>query len=125
MLLTKGITAHMTAGADAEATGRGQVWLTVYCNKAGLLNALTRHEMCTAEQFEDFILGFNQASPLFSIVDVGNIKEAADAKIKGGLKHHELTRISSLSILHQSECLRVFTRFPQTSRVFFGGQNGY
>ncbi|KAJ3475177.1 hypothetical protein NLI96_g12010 [Meripilus lineatus] len=52
-------------------------------------------------------MGFNQASPLFSFVDVGIGKERADEKIK--------------------ECLRVFTRFPQTVRVFFGGahDNGY
>ena len=83
MLLTKGITDYATTSVDAELSGRGQVWLTVYWNKSGLLNTLMRHDICNVEQFEDFVLGFNQASPLFSIVDVGNIKEAADTKIKG------------------------------------------
>ncbi|KAI0639377.1 hypothetical protein C8Q77DRAFT_1044898 [Trametes polyzona] len=110
MLLTKGLTDHLTSIDPSEAStpGRGQVWLTIYCNKSGLVETLTANAVCTAEEFEAFVLGFNQSSPLFSIVDVGNGKEAADSKIK--------------------ECLRVFTRFPQTTKVFFGGashDNGY
>jgi len=106
MLLTKGIMTYMH-NDDGATTGRSQLWLTIYCNKSGLLETLVNYHICTAEQFESFVLGFNQASPLFSIVDVGSGKEAADAKIK--------------------ECLRLFTRFPQTCRVFFGGghDNGY
>ncbi|KAG1750024.1 uncharacterized protein EDB91DRAFT_1110990 [Suillus paluster] len=106
MLLTKGLTDYMV-DIDAGSSGRGQVWLTVYCNKTGLMDTLVNNGICSSAEFESFVLGFNSASPLFSIVDVGGGKEAADAKIK--------------------ECLRVFTRFPQTSRVFFGGghDNGY
>ncbi|KIJ68416.1 hypothetical protein HYDPIDRAFT_24698 [Hydnomerulius pinastri MD-312] len=106
MLLTKGLTDYIIE-TDAESSGRGQVWLTVYCNKSGLMDTLVNNDICTAGEFEAFVLGFNQSSPLFSIVDVGGGKEAADAKIK--------------------ECLRIFTRFPQTSHVFFGGghDNGY
>ncbi|KAJ7783827.1 hypothetical protein DFH07DRAFT_206463 [Mycena maculata] len=99
MSLTKGLT-------DYAQMGRAQVWLTVYLNKIGLLETLVSQNVCTKEEFEEFCLGFIQG-PLFAIVDVGHGKEAADAKIK--------------------ECLRVFTRFPQTSFVFFGGahDNGY
>ncbi|TBU48361.1 hypothetical protein BD309DRAFT_987411 [Dichomitus squalens] len=108
-LLTKGLTDYLASVDPTEASfpGRGQIWLTIYLNKNGLLETLTSNLVCTAEEFEAFVLGFNQASPLFSIVDVGNGKEAADSKIK--------------------ECLRVFTRFPQITRVFFGGahDNGY
>ena len=83
MLLTKGLNDHM-ANMDSEVvSGRGQVWLTVYCNKTGLLETLTSNNICTAEQFEAFVMGFNQASPLFSFVDVGTGKERADEKIKG------------------------------------------
>lgn len=71
------------SGLDIKTNGRHQVWLTVYCNKAGLLETLTNNEICTAEQFEEFCLGFNQAHPLFSLIDAGGGKEAADAKIKG------------------------------------------
>jgi hypothetical protein len=102
MLLTQGLTNYMDAELDPGLSGRGQVWLTVHCNKNGLLETLMNNDICTAEQFEAFFLGFNQASPLFSIVDVGHGKEAADSKIR--------------------EYLRVFTRYPQTSRVFFGGR---
>ena len=85
MLLTKGLTDHLASidPADASNPGRGQLWLTIYCNKTGLLDTLTSNNICTAEDFESFVLGFNQASPLFSIVDVGCGKEAADSKIKG------------------------------------------
>ena len=80
MLLTKGLTDHIT---DVDSSCRGQIWLTVYCNKQGLLETLTGNGACTAEQFEAFVTGFNQASPLFSFVDVGFGKERADEKIKG------------------------------------------
>ena len=83
--LFKGLTDHLTSldPSDASIPARSQLWLTIYCNKSGLLDTLTSNAVCTAEQFEAFVLGFNQASPLFSIVDVGNGKEAADSKIKG------------------------------------------
>lgn len=81
MLLTQGLTEHM--GTIDDSSGRGQVWLTIYCNKKGLTETLTSNKVCTAEQFEEFVRGFNQASPLFSFVDVGIGKEAADSKIKG------------------------------------------
>ncbi|CAL1695900.1 unnamed protein product [Somion occarium] len=108
LLLNKGLTDHMNSlDSDEGFSSRGQIWLTVYCNKSGLLETLTSNNICTAEEFESFVTGFNQASPLFSLVDVGTGKERADEKIK--------------------ECLRVFTRFPQTTKVFFGGahDNGY
>lgn len=121
MLLTKGLTDHLasTDSLDAALPGRGQLWLTIYCNKSGLVETLTHNNVCTAEQFDAFCAGFNQASPLFSIVDVGNGKEAADAKIKG-VNAYDLP-ITSQTHTCTLECLRVFTRFPQTSKVFFGG----
>ncbi|KAJ7254077.1 hypothetical protein B0H12DRAFT_570449 [Mycena haematopus] len=108
LLLTKGLTDYTTRATDTSLiSSRSQVWLTVYCNKTGLVETLVNQDICTKEQFEEFCFGFNQAAPLISVLDVGPGKEAADAKIK--------------------ECLRVFTRFPQTSFVFFGGghDNGY
>lgn len=72
------------------------MWLTVYCNKAGLSETLTANGACTAEQFEAFVIGFNQASPLFSFVDVGSGKERADEKIKGELRR--------MIMLHTSSC---------------------
>ncbi|KAF7320315.1 hypothetical protein MKEN_00816300 [Mycena kentingensis (nom. inval.)] len=86
---------------------RAKLWLTVFCNRAGLVDTLVTQELCTREQFDAFFSGFNSAAPLFSMVDVGPGKEAADTKIK--------------------EYLRIFPSFPQTSLVFFGGShdNGY
>ncbi|KAK0465147.1 uncharacterized protein EV420DRAFT_1512997 [Desarmillaria tabescens] len=106
MMLTKGLTDY-TAAVDARISARSRVWLTVYCNKQGLSDTLVANDVCTSEQFEAFFLGFNQAAPLFSIIDVGTGKEAADTKIK--------------------EHLRLFTRFPQTFLIYFGGahDNGY
>ncbi|KAJ7786351.1 hypothetical protein B0H16DRAFT_28332 [Mycena metata] len=107
MLLTKGLTDYTARATDTPQMSRAQVWLTVFCNKTGLIDTLVNQDICTKEQFKEFCFGFNQAAPLFSILDVGPGKESADSKIK--------------------EYLRVFTRFPQTSFVFFGGghDNGY
>ena len=83
MLLTQGLTEHLAGLDNAVSSGRGEIWLTIYCNKKGLTETLTSNEICTLEQFEQFIMGFNQAAPLFSFVDAGVGKEAADSKIKG------------------------------------------
>jgi hypothetical protein len=119
LLLTKGINDHLDLTQDPFAK-RAQVWLTVYLNKSGLAETVANKGFCTLDEFDDFVIGFNQASPLFSVVDVGNGKEAADAKIKGEL---QLGR-RCLSSVYQSgfvEGLRLFTRFPQVHKVFFGG----
>lgn len=50
------------------------------------METLVGNGLCTAEQFEAFVAGFNSASPLFSLVDVGSGKERADEKIKGERK---------------------------------------
>ncbi len=42
-----------------------------------------RNNVCTWDEFDGFCHGFNQSTHLFSIVDAGNGKEAADTKIKG------------------------------------------
>ncbi|KAG8869799.1 hypothetical protein FRB98_002177 [Tulasnella sp. 332] len=55
----------------------------IFMNVFGLGWTLERHGICHSHVFRQFILGFNQATPLFSIIDVGNGKEAADAKLRG------------------------------------------
>jgi len=87
-LITKGITERLEetedrVGDSSSISGRAQIWVSVYCNKSGLQETVTRLKLCTPEQFDAFVTGFNQASPLFSIIDVGSGKEAADSKIKG------------------------------------------
>lgn len=101
-MLTKGLTDH-TATVDARMAARSRVWLTVYCNKQGLSDTLIANDVCTSEQFEAFFLGFNQAAPLFSIIDVGTGKEAADTKIKG--QYHNSTSLAVeafTAAIHQS-----------------------
>ncbi|KAG9028768.1 hypothetical protein FRB95_006095 [Tulasnella sp. JGI-2019a] len=73
----------------------------VFINVEGLGKTLERNSVCTTKEFGQFIVGFNQASPLFTIVDVGYGKEAADTKLKDNL--------------------RLFLRLSETRQVFFCG----
>ena len=54
MLLTKGLTDYLASvdPTDASAPSRGQLWLTIYCNKNGLVETLTNNHVCTPEEFE-------------------------------------------------------------------------
>lgn len=83
MLLAQGIMQDIATNDVDGICGRAQIWLTIYCNKKGLSETLISNNVCSIEQFEDFFMGFNQANPLFSFVDIGVGKEAADSKIKG------------------------------------------
>ncbi|KAJ3827092.1 hypothetical protein F5880DRAFT_1504151 [Lentinula raphanica] len=85
-----------------------QLWVYVFLNKKGLMETLGRSGSPSLKNsFEDFITGFNQAAERFSMLDVGNAKEAADAKIKCHLEDD--------------------IRLPQTFKVIFAGchDNGY
>ncbi|KAJ3793753.1 hypothetical protein GGU11DRAFT_375549 [Lentinula aff. detonsa] len=85
-----------------------QLWVYVFLNKKGLMEALGRlGSPLLKNSFEDFVTGFNQAAERFSMLDVGNAKEAADAKIKCHLEDD--------------------IRLPQTFKVIFAGchDNGY
>ena len=69
-MLTEGGTDH-------------QLWAHVFLNWRGLADALGRAGLLGAKhKLEDFMIGFNQATERFTMVDVGSAKEAADAKIK-------------------------------------------
>jgi len=82
LLLNRGITEHLKT-LEGTPTKNPQIWLTIYCNLNGLRETFTNHHHCSLEQYDAFVEGFNKASPLFSIVDVGSSKEAADTKLKG------------------------------------------
>jgi len=61
-----------------------QLSVYIFFNKRGLLETFHRCGYHSARsRLEDFVVGFNQASERFIMVDVGNGKEAADSKIKG------------------------------------------
>ncbi|KAJ7663890.1 hypothetical protein DFH06DRAFT_1042083 [Mycena polygramma] len=85
-----------------------QLWVYVFFNKRGLIETFRRaHFTGLINKFEDFVMGFNQAAERFLMVDVGNTKEAADAKLKVYLEDE--------------------IRLPETFKIIFGGchDNGY
>lgn len=89
-----------------------QLWVYIYFNKRGLLDAFGRAGNPTAKtKFEDFYMGFNEAAERFLMVDVGSGKEAADAKLKGRsfhplhlqlqpVKYRDVQRISKLTSVY-------------------------
>ncbi|KAG6378863.1 hypothetical protein JVT61DRAFT_13143 [Boletus reticuloceps] len=98
--LTKAVADYLTS-EDIHVLGQLSFWITVYYNRIGLTSALERHQLCTPEQLEAFTMGFSQASPRFSLVDVGYGKDATFTKI--------------------TEYLQTYIRFPQTQRIFLAG----
>ncbi|KZT20790.1 hypothetical protein NEOLEDRAFT_1182263 [Neolentinus lepideus HHB14362 ss-1] len=85
-----------------------QLWVYIFFNKSGLLGTFQRlGYRDEAQHFEEFMIGFNQAGERFLMVDVGNAKEAADAKLRVYLEDN--------------------LRMPQTWKLIFGGchDNGY
>ncbi|KAG8738332.1 hypothetical protein FRC10_006975 [Ceratobasidium sp. 414] len=90
----------------------------VFFNREGLGKTLRTYLGIQPATFGAFITGFNTASPLMSMLDVGSGKEAADAKIRGG-------NIASCYWTHEQ--MRIFVRFPHVKKIYFGGghDNGY
>lgn len=61
-----------------------RLYAAIYLNRTGLCDLFYSNNIIGQKsEFDDFIVGFNQASPLLSIIDVGPGKEAADAKVRG------------------------------------------
>ena len=79
----------------------------VFFNREGLGKTVKSYLNVQPATFNAFISGFNTASPLMSMLDVGAGKEAADSKIR--------------------ELMRIFVRYPNVKRIYFGGghDNGY
>ncbi|KIJ32342.1 hypothetical protein M422DRAFT_70627 [Sphaerobolus stellatus SS14] len=100
-----------------------QLWTYIFLNLKGLQNTLASTGICTATDFEAFVIGFNQANSRLAICDVHSGKEAADAKIKG-ITHGCIPVLVSYSFLAY---LQSWTRFGHTIKVYFGGghDNGY
>lgn len=104
--LSTEVTKYLRRLPERIPTG-ARIVTMVFLSKVGLEGALHRNGICTPEEFTSFLNGFGGAHQLFSIVDVGMGKEAADHKLR--------------------EYLDMFTKMPQTFKVFFGGghDNGY
>jgi hypothetical protein len=56
--------------------------VNVFFNREGLGKSLKSHLGVQSDDFNAFITGFNTASPLMSMLDIGVGKDAADAKIR-------------------------------------------
>ncbi|KAG8830455.1 hypothetical protein FRC18_008060 [Serendipita sp. 400] len=104
--LSKGVMKYLRTNVEGSYTG-AKIVTMVFLSKTGMESVLYRNGICRPEEFSAFMNGFGGAHPLFSVVDVGMGKEAADHKIR--------------------EYLETFTKLPQTVKVFFGGShdNGY
>ncbi|KAJ7086743.1 hypothetical protein C8R44DRAFT_820940 [Mycena epipterygia] len=100
--LTQTIATHLST-EDLLIFGRISFWITVYFNRAHLLDTLVVNNICSVQQFDAFLGGFSQCSPRFSLVDVGYGLDGTDMKIR--------------------ECVQTYARFPQTLRVFLAGGN--
>jgi len=104
--LSSGVMDYIRTSTQHIPTGI-KIWTIVFLSKAGLEQTLNRFDICPAETFQLFLSGFNAAHGLFSVVDVGRNKEAADYKIR--------------------DHLDILIRIPQVYKIFFAGShdNGY
>ncbi|KAJ7788465.1 hypothetical protein B0H14DRAFT_2948732 [Mycena olivaceomarginata] len=99
LLLTKGLTDYTAGATDTpQIQAERKFWLTVFCQQKLAWSKLLVNQDQSARRNNSkiFALGFNLAAPLFSIVDVGARKEAADAKIKGGHDNGYTSALTSL-----------------------------
>ncbi|KAJ7283788.1 hypothetical protein C8J57DRAFT_1293585 [Mycena rebaudengoi] len=98
--LTQAIATYLST-EDIHIFGRLSFWITVYFNRAELIDRLIGNNICSVQQFEAFVAGVSQASARFCLVDVGFGGEGTDTKIR--------------------EYIEEYARFPQTLRVFLAG----
>lgn len=97
----------------AQPGRRMQNYAIVYLNRLGLAHALHSNDLIPNKfDLDDFIVGFNQASPLISIMDVGNGKEAADAKLKGIVSVYDFQRLLIIVLVTQ-RCFDSLLVFPK------------
>lgn len=101
-----------------------QLWVYIFYHHAGLHGILGRSAHSGAyAAFHDFVRGFNKASERFIMVDVGEGKEAADAKIKGQSHLHTFSAalLNEQCIAHLEDDIRI----PQVSKIVFGGMTTF
>ena len=77
--------------------------------------------MCSKVEFEEFYKGFGASSPLVSVVDVGGMKEAADAKVRGQCSSQSVPLLALPLTFNLIEITKMFAFFPQTKAIYFGG----
>ncbi|KAJ6599210.1 hypothetical protein DFH09DRAFT_28850 [Mycena vulgaris] len=97
--LSDSITQFLSANYGARPY---QLWVYLFYNRRGLTDTFDRVGLGSLNKmFDEFVVGFNQAAERFTMVDVGSMKEAADAKLK----------------VHLEDDIRL----PQTFKIIFGG----
>ena len=104
---------------------RTQLLAAIYLNRTGLSDVLALNGFLGKEaNLDQFIVGFNQSSPLLSIVDVGAGKEAADTKIRGKSRTSNERSADTHDCLNRliSEMLRLYARLHQVKNIYFGGR---
>lgn len=105
IMLLEGIKEHMLSLGDNR---QFQISVYIFFNRQGLTKTLGYCGHPAARvHFDDFVVGFNQATERLLMVDVGSDKEAADSKMRAFLDDE--------------------IRLPQTFKLVFGGchDNGY
>lgn len=94
-ILTNGIMRYIAKQPDRPS--QVVLWTMWFLSREKLEATLVRSGVCSQEQFRYFMKGFSSAHPLFSVVDVSDGKEAADAKIREHLrkfiKHRSFYRV--------------------------------
>lgn len=75
--IVQGITNHLADDRSLQA----KHFITIYIRKTQLRNDVVASDLCTPEQFDDFLVGLNETFFL-NIVEVNN-KRDADKKIEG------------------------------------------
>lgn len=95
-----------------------QLWVYVFFNKRGLTEAFGRFgNTMVKAKFEDFYMGFNQASEKFLMVDVGSGKEAADAKIKGRNPPPFTPAVYPIEHVHVQHTLKTTFAYPRHTKL--------
>jgi hypothetical protein len=80
-MLSEATAKHLWASCSIN---QYQLWVYVFFNKRGLTQTFRKAQLSRIQaRLDEFVIGFNNASDKFLMVDVGDGKEAADAKIRG------------------------------------------
>lgn len=80
LMLRDGIAQYLAKLPDSPSNPI--MWAMIFLSKERLEAVLSRTETCSVENFKLFVKGFSKAHPLFSFIEVGASKEAADYKIR-------------------------------------------
>ena len=81
--LNNGISDYIHNQGIVSQSQRVSLWVSIYFDKTALLATLRARGACTADEYEAFILGVQDASPRLQVIDTGKRPGAADSKIEG------------------------------------------